>query len=182
MGKRFTYKGGDYRVDDEGNIHEDGLFGCKVGKLKKDGNFTINKGIFSEETGRICSWTGNVYECGFFSEKKVGKEKGCCFITTACVEHAGLSDDCYELQMMRKFRDEYVHTLPEGAMLLEDYYRTAPTIVRGIKLQDNSQDIFEKLFVTIGKIVALIQSGQNQEALVLCKKEFNILRRNYGSE
>lgn len=33
MGKRFTYKGNEYRVDDEGNIYENGLFGNKVGEM-----------------------------------------------------------------------------------------------------------------------------------------------------
>ena len=76
MGERFIYKGNDYRVDAEGNIYEDTLFGSKVGKMNDDGKFTIKTGVFSEETGRVSSWTGNVHETGFLGDKgKFGKKK-----------------------------------------------------------------------------------------------------------
>lgn len=92
--------------------------------MDKDGNFTIKTGIFTEETGRIFSWTGDVYETGMFGDDKgkVREEKGICFLTKACVEYAGLPDDCPELQTIRKFRDEYIHSLPDGGSLVEDYY------------------------------------------------------------
>jgi hypothetical protein len=105
-----------------------------------------------------------------------------CFITTACVEYAGLSDDCYELQMMRKFRDEFISSLPEATSLLNDYYRTAPSIVQSIKLQKDSKDIFEKLLSITRKVVTLIHAGHNSQALVLCKREFKKLRKKYCTE
>lgn len=70
MEKKFTYKGGNYRVDDEGNVYEDKVCGSKVGHMDKDGNFTIKTGILTEETGRISSWTGDVYETGMFGADK----------------------------------------------------------------------------------------------------------------
>ncbi len=76
MGERFTYKGNDYRVDAEGNIYEDTVFGRKVGKMNDDGEFTIKTGVLSEEKGGISSWTGDVHETGFLGDKgKVGKKK-----------------------------------------------------------------------------------------------------------
>ena len=77
MGERFTYKGNDYRVDDDGDIFEDTLLGSKVGTMNDDGTFSIETGVFSEETGRVSSWTGDVVETGVFGDKgKVGKKKG----------------------------------------------------------------------------------------------------------
>ena len=31
-----------------------------------------------------------------------------CFITTACVKYYGLKDNCYQLEILRKFRDGYL--------------------------------------------------------------------------
>jgi hypothetical protein len=52
MEEWFSYKGKDYRVDDKGKIYEDMLFGSEVGKKDKDGNITIQTGIFTKEEGR----------------------------------------------------------------------------------------------------------------------------------
>ena len=35
-------------------------------------------------------------------------QEGGCFLSAACVEHAGLSDGCRELTTLRSFRDGYV--------------------------------------------------------------------------
>jgi hypothetical protein len=111
---------------------------------------------------------------------KSSSGKGGCYLTTACVEYAGLSDDCPELKTMRRFRDEYILHLPEAATLIEDYYRTAPGIVEQIKSQDNSDKIFKGLLVSLRKVVSLIEVSHNAEALELCKREFNYLKRNMG--
>lgn len=102
-----------------------------------------------------------------------------CYLTTACVEYAGLPDDCYELQTMRKFRDGYVRTLPDATTLLEEYYLTAPVIVHHIQMQHNRDVVFQHLLLTLRDVVALIESGQNAEALAVCKEEFFSLRNKY---
>ena len=52
-----------------------------------------------------------------------------CFITTACVHHYKLSDDCYQLTTLRYFRDNYVKKLPNGDKLIARYYSLAPKLV-----------------------------------------------------
>ena len=54
---------------------------------------------------------------------------GLCFITTAVCESEGKPDDCAELTAFRAFRDGYLKAQPDGAALIEEYYRIAPTIV-----------------------------------------------------
>lgn len=54
---------------------------------------------------------------------------GLCFITTAVCEAEGKPDDCAELTAFRAFRDGYLRSQPDGAALIEEYYRVAPTIV-----------------------------------------------------
>ena len=56
-------------------------------------------------------------------------EAGTCFLTTACVEAENLSDDCYELNTLRNFRDSYVRGLPEGDAIISEYYDIAPKII-----------------------------------------------------
>lgn len=82
--------------------------------------------------------------------------------------------------MMRKFRDEYIHFLPDGDSLVEEYYKNAPLIVQRIKLCSDSDATFESLLTTIRSVVDLIQAGQYSEALLICKKEFQMLKYKYG--
>jgi hypothetical protein len=44
-----------------------------------------------------------------------------CYLTSACVAHAGLADDCRELTVMRAFRDEYLMTSVRGVILVSRY-------------------------------------------------------------
>jgi serine/threonine protein kinase len=74
---------------------------------------------------------------GSTSTKKNG-----CFITTATCAEYGKPDNCYELTMFRKFRDEWLSKQPDGLKLIEEYYRTAPTIVDLINKQNNKEDIY----------------------------------------
>jgi len=83
---------------------------------------------------------------------------------------------------MRKFRDEYIRRLPEGAMLIEDYYRTAPVIVERIKSQNDSHEVFQKLLTTLREAVRLIETGCYSEALALCEREFKSFKQRYGCE
>lgn len=180
MGKRFTFKGKDYRVDDDGDIYEDEFLGAKVGEMEDDGTFTIKTGVFSEEKGRIPIFTDDIIETDFFGDKdKAGEKKSDCFLTTACVEYAGLPDDCPQLKAMREFRDEYVSALPQGPALLEDYYRTAPVIVREIGSGEDADIVFEGLLRSLKSVVSLIEAGETEKAYAICEREFNRLKERY---
>jgi hypothetical protein len=65
-----------------------------------------------------------------------------CFLTTACVERAGLPDDCFELSTLRRFRDEVLSHLPGGTDDIALYYRHAPAIVTSIvSTKDASREL-----------------------------------------
>lgn len=64
---------------------------------------------------------------------KKEEKGGFCFITTAVCEYMGKSDDCIELQTLRKFRDEWLAFQSGGQELIERYYVIAPGIVEKIK-------------------------------------------------
>ncbi len=89
-----------------------------------------------------------------------------CFLTTACCEYKGLADDCYELQKMRSFRDEYIlKELPDGKNLISDYYKMAPGIVSRIQNSINKEFILKGIYSSVCKIIGMINSGQKERAI-----------------
>lgn len=108
---------------------------------------------------------------------------GNCYLTSACSEAKGLPDDCYELQVLRGFRDDYVRAREDGQEVLEEYERTAPKIVSNIKkLGAKAQQTFDKIYnELVIKAVHLILSGQNDAAYSLYKNYTNHLTLQYGA-
>lgn len=102
-----------------------------------------------------------------------GKKGGLCFITTAVCNHRGLEDDCRELEILRKFRDEYLLNKPEGNELVKEYYRVAPEIAEKITHPDDLQYAWN----TIQKCVLLIESNANNEAIDEYKKMVHALSK-----
>ncbi len=68
-----------------------------------------------------------------------------CYITTAVCEMQNKPDDCYELTMFRKFRDEWLAEQPNGKDLIQEYYEIAPTIVNLIDKDKNRTEIYENI-------------------------------------
>lgn len=85
-----------------------------------------------------------------------------CFITTAVCEMYGKSDDCYELEVLREFRDTWMKT--NHPQDIETYYREAPGIVAAIKARSDSQVIF-KAFYKEYLVPAINALEQGQEAM-----------------
>lgn len=56
-----------------------------------------------------------------------------CFLTTACCDLIGLSDDCFELRALRRFRDEVLAGFPQGEGEIAFYYEAAPLILARMK-------------------------------------------------
>jgi hypothetical protein len=105
-----------------------------------------------------------------------------CFLATACVEYAGLPDDCEELRIMRRFRDEYVSRLPEGPALIQNYYQAAPGIVRRIQADGQRDLIFGYMLTRLREVTALIQAGRQAEAHELYMREYRTLQARYPQD
>jgi hypothetical protein len=70
-----------------------------------------------------------------------------CFLTTACTAIAGLSDDCFELSSLRRFRDEVLIDLPGGREDIALYYRVAPAIVERIAASPDRSRALARLYL-----------------------------------
>ena len=75
-----------------------------------------------------------------------GQSSGGCFLTSACVEAKGASDNCYELTTLRKFRDEYRTNQECCKCEITHYYQVAPVIVERIKAIKESAKVFEQIY------------------------------------
>ena len=92
------------------------------------------------------------------SEKK---EESRCFLTTAACQFKGLPDDCYELTLMREFRDTELLISTEGQALVSDYYERAPRLVH--LLADDI--IAERVWKDICAIIELIEHQRFTDAI-----------------
>lgn len=92
-----------------------------------------------------------------------------CFITTAACKALYEKDDCKELNVLRKFRDEFIRDDGEdGNLLISEYYRIGPTIVRYINSDNDFDSIYDQLWEDyIFPSYALINEGRNQDAKLI---------------
>jgi hypothetical protein len=96
----------------------------------------------------------SAFDKGRDAEQLDGDKSSDCFLTTACVEHAGLPDDCYELRTLRTFRDRYVSRLANGPALLAEYYTDAPRLVRAIQSSPDRGVLFGGIYAAVRRAVA----------------------------
>lgn len=98
-----------------------------------------------------------------------GFHRKLCYITTAACESQGRADNCYELTLLRDYRDSYLLATDEGAELVQEYYNIAPTIVNRINRQENAKAIYDEIWnAYLTPCIRLIEEGE-QEA---CKERY----------
>lgn len=91
-----------------------------------------------------------------------GFKKKLCFITTAVCRQRGLGDDCYELTMFRRFRDQVLLPTEEGRALVDAYYRTAPAIVTAMELCQDTEAVCGRIWRDyLAPCLNDIESGNN---------------------
>ena len=82
---------------------------------------------------------------------------------------------------MREFRDNYIlKEVNNGEFLVNEYYKTAPTIVKAINSKENATAIWKKLYKEeILKCVELINKHEYNEAFSKYKQMTNTLVEKY---
>jgi len=109
--------------------------------------------------------TSNPNLAGRVGANKRSISAGGCYITTAVTETKGLPDDCKELTTLRHFRDNYMSRLPGGKKMINDYYALAPQILLKMQRLKNYKEILLGLYSKINECVAMIEKGNNEEAM-----------------
>lgn len=85
-----------------------------------------------------------------------------CYLTTACMMHYldNFDDNCYELRVLRWFRDNYVSKED-----IETYYKVAPIIVEGIEEEDKKDIIYNYIYDNVvDYCVKAIEEGDYEKA------------------
>lgn len=78
---------------------------------------------------------------------RLAPSKGC-FLTTACCDAIGLSDTCFELRTLRRFRDDWLMERADGKRDVENYYRTAPALTDRLTSHPERDRIARWLYVS----------------------------------
>lgn len=116
----------------------------------------------------------NTYGCRGFEEgdrSYSGRSSSGCFLTTACVEHRGLPDDCRELTVLRAFRDGWLAKQKDGQEEIRAYYRLAPAVVERIKARTDAAEVLEEMYQRyILPCVAHVEAGEMKETYALYKE------------
>ena len=93
------------------------------------------------------------------SDIKEGLPEGC-FITSAVCGSFGKPDDCYELNLFRHYRDNWLAREIDGEALIQEYYRVAPRIVKEIDREGNHKQIY--LFIWNEYLKPCMEDIQNR--------------------
>ena len=126
-----------------------------------------------------CTDSGSWWErCETY--KKYAYSGGLCFITSACMRARGCPDNCPELTVFRKFRNEWLQAQPFGEEQIARYYHIAPAIVRAIEESGEALRVYEAIYINyIQPCVAFFEQADNETGYLLYKKMVDTLAVTY---
>jgi len=121
-----------------------------------------------------CHGTGKVH-------KYIGtKPYNGCFITTAVCQILGYNDSCYELTVLRSFRDSIIQNYHSS--LLEEYVNISPHICSSLLNANEKESIAHSLlYEYIHPAIDLIDAGKNEEALAKYREMVYLLKSKFRS-
>lgn len=94
-----------------------------------------------------------------------------CFLTTACCEAYEKPDDCYELEALRAFRDDWLRHQPGGAEAIAAYRVVAPKICAALARDPRRGFQLARIYWgTIVPCLALIRLGLRRPAYALYRR------------
>lgn len=114
-------------------------------------------------------YTKNKLSKSTFEAINNGFKKKLCYITTAVCTSLGKGDNCEELNIFRRFRDEWLAAAPAGEAKIREYYLFAPMIVQAIDRSKEKETVYRDIWNEhLMPCLNLIRSGELQE----CAREY----------
>ena len=105
--------------------------------------------------------------------RKSGNSGGSgCFISTVACQFRGLADNCYELEVLRGFRDGYLMTTEHGRKMVEHYYSIAPSIAKSLVQESDLNQAWDALVACVQSI----ESGRYGDAISIYRSMVESLR------
>jgi len=109
-----------------------------------------------------------------------GFKRKFCYITTAVCETFGKEDSCYELTLLREYRDDYLEKQPQGAEIINEYYDLAPSIVKHINQREESEQIYAGIWQEyLEPCIQMIEQGEKKACKGLYVKMVRDLQKQY---
>jgi len=147
-------------------IYSNNSYGIKT--RKDSGEITLdNVKTYGNKNGGLAIPTNFAYkEIGCKFEDGVKTVDESCFITTATLDYVMQKfDDCYELNLFRWYRDNWLREQKDGEDLIKEYYRIAPVIVENINNRKDRDEIYEYIWENyLQKCKNLIENRHYEEA------------------
>jgi len=151
----------------------------KLGE-KEECRFTLN----CEDLRKALDWAterqGTLAQA-YESQACTPPQEGC-FLTTACCEVLGLTDDCFELSVLRRYRDQVLATLPGGNAAIASYYRVAPLILERLPQDDRASRLVSIYVRFILPSAIGARFGRNRLAYRLYARMMQNLTRDFAPE
>lgn len=98
-----------------------------------------------------------------------GFKRKLCYVTTAVCQSLHMGENCETLNLIKDFRDHYLALTPDGLDLIDEYYDIAPTIVKRINKESDSEAKYIWLYQNyIKPCVDFIKMGAQEE----CKSTY----------
>lgn len=122
----------------------------------------------------LCKWnsvfTQFNLQKGTFTDIDSSFRRKLCYITTAVCNCLEKDDDCYELTLLRNYRDQYLSNQPGGKDLIEQYYSVAPQIVFGINQMRDAKNIYRDIYREyLSPCISLIENQEYE----ICKQMYS---------
>lgn len=133
---------------------------------------------YDQYINKCCSYSYD--DC---SNYKYEKPSSNCFITTVVCDVLGMDDNSFYLEMLRKFRKEYLQKRPEGLKILEQYDTVGPIVASCIMNDANREEVAKNVFInSIIPVVNDLCEEKNIEAINKYINMTNSLIAKYGLE
>jgi len=171
-------------------LHPDVLFPELDNPLKRPGVVTINVSDGATQLMTQSLLTQGFTEAQQFVQDQqarlsaMEKRKQCesyvpCFLTTACCQLLGLTDDCFELRTLRAFRDGPLQRMPEGLKDIARYYLHAPAILAEMRRRGQEHLLLRYYSTHILPCAVCARLGFDRMTLWLYRDLMRRLERNY---
>ena len=179
LNKRIDYAQWVYPYAHYDTVLIDVIYYLEAHDLQATTTYAYVTKMLTEANKRRVLGQGQVSEV---KPDQVNNNTGNCYITTACTQHKGLSDDCEELTVLRNFRDTYLINQENGKELIQMYYEYAPPILVNIKRREDEDEILAKLYGVITDCVNAIKQGDNEYAYKTYVKMVLALKNQFSPD
>ncbi len=99
-----------------------------------------------------------------FESIKGGFKTKLCYITTAVCNTLQKDQDCYEINLLKEYRDQYLFFADQGEAVIHDYYDIAPTIIKRINKSADSERVYHTIWTTyLEPCIQCIEQNKKEE-------------------